>query len=276
MNDTMKRLILPIIIVLLLIIVFLFIWLNKKQHTVTFESEDGTVLEMQKIIKNGLIEMPDAPEREGYVFLYWTLNGKRFDFNTKITEDMVLIPFYQQAGTEEVKEYIVAFDTDGGNEIGSQIVKQDEKVIKPEDPTKKDYKFKYWMLEDVEFDFETPITMDMVLKAKWEKVKTEEKPQTSTPTPTPTPKPTPKPDPKPTPDPKYTISTTEFQMGSPQVIVIVKKDGKEVSALEARDSTGFVLGKNNNSTGKILIDASEFKNIVKVKLANGSIVSVSK
>ena len=286
MSDTMKKVVLPILIILILIAIFLFFWIGKKKHVVSFKNEDGTVLEMQKITKNGLVEMPDAPEKEGYVFLYWTLDGERFDFNTKITKDMVLIPKYQLIGSTELLELFVSFDADGGNEIETQTILQGEKVIRPEDPTKKGYKFVHWMLDDEKFDFETEITADIVLKAKWEKEKkstSTDTPSTSyVPTPTPKPKPKPKPtpkpdpDPDPTPDPKYTISTQEFQMGSPQVIVIVKKDGKEVAAKEAMDSTGFVLGENNNSTGKILMDASEFKNIVKVKLTNGSIVSISK
>lgn len=284
MNSTMKKLFLPIVVFLLLVAVFLFFWLNKDKHTIRIESEDGVVLESFKVMRNGLLEVPEAPKKEGYLFLYWTLNGEEFDFNTRITGDMVLIPMYQMLGDpgegqENIIEYLVAFNSDGGNEVESQIVKQDEKAIKPENPTKKGYVFKYWMLGDAEFDFETIITSDIVLKASWKKEKETSKPQgstgTSTPTPTPTPKPTPTP-PKPTPEPKYTVEYKTYMMASPQQIVIVKKDGKVVSAKAILSSSETVLGEYSSEAKAILIDTSEKGFAAKIKLSDNSIVKISK
>jgi hypothetical protein len=52
----------------------------------------------------------------------------------------------------------------------SQIVEEGKTIVKPNNPIKEDYNFAYWYLEeDKEFDFNTIITSDITLKAKWYK-----------------------------------------------------------------------------------------------------------
>ena len=40
-------------------------------------------------------------------------------------------------------------------------------VSKPDDPVKDDYNFVAWILNNVEFDFNEPITEDLILVTKW-------------------------------------------------------------------------------------------------------------
>ena len=70
---------------------------------------------------------------------------------------------------ESIITYKVTFDTNGGNDIESQVVKKDEKVTKPTTPKKDGYKFIEWQLDSKSFDFNTKIIQDITLKAKWEK-----------------------------------------------------------------------------------------------------------
>lgn len=65
-------------------------------------------------------------------------------------------------------KYTVTFNTDGGSAVVSATVKAGEKVTKPVDPTKKGYAFVKWTLDGKDFDFNTPITKDIELKAVWE------------------------------------------------------------------------------------------------------------
>jgi len=70
----------------------------------------------------------------------------------------------------EPKEFTVTFDTNGGSEVASQTVLDGQKAVKPAaDPTKDGFTFVYWYStnEDVEFSFDTPITADITLNAKW-------------------------------------------------------------------------------------------------------------
>ena len=68
-----------------------------------------------------------------------------------------------------VSTYEVTFDTDGGTPatIPAQTVVSNSKATKPADPTKDSYMFDGWYNGDTEFNFDTPITADTNLKAKW-------------------------------------------------------------------------------------------------------------
>lgn len=75
---------------------------------------------------------------------------------------------------EELKEYKITFDTDGGNQITEQIVKEGEHATKPSDPIKEGYIFIGWQNNGVLFNFNTAITKDITLKAKWQKIENKE------------------------------------------------------------------------------------------------------
>ncbi|MBO4823282.1 MAG: leucine-rich repeat protein [Clostridia bacterium] len=69
-----------------------------------------------------------------------------------------------------IPEYTVTFNTDGGNNIAEQIIRVDNLVTKPTNPTKDGYTFKGWFIGDDEYDFATPVTADMTLTAQWEAI----------------------------------------------------------------------------------------------------------
>ena len=66
------------------------------------------------------------------------------------------------------KTYTVDFNTDGGSFIGSQTVKENEKVNRPTDPTKEGSTFKKWQWNNVDYDFDQPVKENMVLLAIYE------------------------------------------------------------------------------------------------------------
>jgi uncharacterized repeat protein (TIGR02543 family) len=69
-----------------------------------------------------------------------------------------------------VNEYTITFDCKGGSEVASQTVKEGEKATKPEDPSYEGYTFGGWYRDEKltkEFDFDTEITTDYTLYAKW-------------------------------------------------------------------------------------------------------------
>lgn len=80
------------------------------------------------------------------------------------------------------EEYItVSFDTDGGSNIDSVVIKIGETIKEPDIPTKDGYTFKGWYIKEEEFSFSKPITEEITLKAKWEENKEEkETPSTNT------------------------------------------------------------------------------------------------
>ena len=68
------------------------------------------------------------------------------------------------------KEYKVTFDSNGGTAISEIIVKENETITKPADPTREGYVFVGWYYNDELFDFSTKITKDMVLEARWAEI----------------------------------------------------------------------------------------------------------
>lgn len=58
--------------------------------------------------------------------------------------------------------------TDGGSTIEAQTVVDGEAATALTVPTKEGYTFAGWYLEDAPYSFETPVTADITLVAKWE------------------------------------------------------------------------------------------------------------
>ena len=65
------------------------------------------------------------------------------------------------------KKYEVKFDTVGGSIVETQKVKKNEKAEVPAKPTKEGSVFVNWYLDDEVYDFETPVTKNITLTAKW-------------------------------------------------------------------------------------------------------------
>ncbi len=66
----------------------------------------------------------------------------------------------------------VSFESNGGSAVSSQSVKEGTSVAKPSDPTRTGYSFAGWYKDEActqEYDFETPVTDDITLYAKWAK-----------------------------------------------------------------------------------------------------------
>ena len=72
---------------------------------------------------------------------------------------------------ENPATHTVTFNSNGGTEIAPKQVVSGVKITEPSTPTKDKYLFRGWYEDSTfskEFDFNTPITSDMTLYAKWE------------------------------------------------------------------------------------------------------------
>ncbi|MCM1053281.1 MAG: InlB B-repeat-containing protein [Ruminococcus sp.] len=67
----------------------------------------------------------------------------------------------------DAKTYTVTFNANGGTEVSNALVKEGEKVIEPT-TTRDNYNFTGWYNGDTKFDFNTSITGDITLTAKWQ------------------------------------------------------------------------------------------------------------
>ena len=63
--------------------------------------------------------------------------------------------------------YTVSFNTDGGTEVSQQSVFEGMTAVEPKSPTKLGYVFLRWTLNNKPYDFTTPVTSDLELKATY-------------------------------------------------------------------------------------------------------------
>lgn len=72
----------------------------------------------------------------------------------------------------ETNKFMVTFDSNEGTDVDNQEVDENQKVMIPQNPIKEGYEFLGWFLNDVAYDFDTLVTSDIVLIAKWEIIET--------------------------------------------------------------------------------------------------------
>ena len=132
------------------------------KYTVKFDSDGGTAVKPQTVEFNKTANKPENPTKEGYTFLGWYKDGNEFSFDNPITETITLTAKWK------LKEYSVTFDSNNETQPQEVIVTHGEKVTAPK-VEKEGYTFKGWYKEDgEEFNFDTPITDNIILTAKWE------------------------------------------------------------------------------------------------------------
>ena len=115
--------------------------------------EDGGRFEMSA----GTITGCTAGQEEGK-----TANGVFIAAGGRFTQS----PGAQITG-EVTGAYTVTFQSEGGSEVASQI-RANAPADQPADPTKEGYTFIGWYNGESEWDFETPVTADLTLTAKWQ------------------------------------------------------------------------------------------------------------
>ena len=144
-----------------------------EEYTVTFNAYGGFPTPDEQHVKSGeKAVLPVAPTLKGYTFAFWYLgddeqNATAYDFNTPVTENITLTAKWN------INKYTVTFNSYGGTPVPpAQEVEYGLTATKPDDPTLKGYTFAFWYLGDDEqnataYDFNTPVTENITLTAKW-------------------------------------------------------------------------------------------------------------
>ena len=179
MKSSLLKNIRKIIAVLLIICIIVLIHYTffRKIPTYTITLDTGNELKTYKVKKGEKFSLPFIPTKEGYEFVEWQVNGRKFTFDKEIDSNVTVTAVWRRV-SKDSKFYIVSFDTDGGNNIGSINVEANTVVLKPKNPIKEDkdgikYTFLYWEYEEKEYNFETPVTKDITLIAKYQEEKEE-------------------------------------------------------------------------------------------------------
>lgn len=62
----------------------------EKKYIVSFDSDGGSDVAKETIIQNKLAIKPSNPTKEGYNFIEWQLDGKTYNFDSKVVKDITL------------------------------------------------------------------------------------------------------------------------------------------------------------------------------------------
>ena len=139
--------------------------------TVTFDTQGGTSVNSQKLDSGTKVTKPTDPTKEDYKFAGWYTDREYktvYDFTIPVTSNITLYAKWTPEGTYIV--YTVIFDTQGGTQVEEQIVEENGKCTKPAAPTKDGYTFGGWYTDNTyttEYIFDTPVTSNITLYAKW-------------------------------------------------------------------------------------------------------------
>ncbi len=156
-------------------------------YTVTFNMNGhGTAIAAQTIIKGEKATEPAAPTAEGYTFGGWYTDAActaEYDFDTAVIADITLYAKWTENVVEpEPETYTVTFNMNGhGAAIEAQTVTEGEKATEPAAPTAEGYTFSGWYTDaayTAEYDFDTAVTADITLYAKWTENVVEPEPET--------------------------------------------------------------------------------------------------
>jgi uncharacterized repeat protein (TIGR02543 family) len=152
-----------------------------------------------KSLYESILTLIETANDNGYDIsnVNWTTdwNYKVDDLKTKVTDKVkedtnveITINFnYQKSIDEEsilekenTKTYSITFDSNGGSNVKTETIAENNVVNKPTDPTKDGYTFIEWQLDGKTYDFNTKVISDITLKAKWEEKKSSTSSNTGT------------------------------------------------------------------------------------------------
>ena len=63
--------------------------------TVTFDTQGGSAVAPVQVRRGGVLEQPEDPDRPGYIFAGWYLGDGKYDFGSRVSQDITLTAHWQ-------------------------------------------------------------------------------------------------------------------------------------------------------------------------------------
>ena len=141
-------------------------------YTVTFDANGGTgAMEAVFVTSGQTLHLPEngfnAPNLRR--FKAWEIDGREYapGAGYAFSADTTVKAVWEAVNSQDAT-FTVTFDTDGGSAVESQTVKLNDFAVKPaRDPEKEHFQLSAWTLNGEPYDFNSPVTADIVLKAQW-------------------------------------------------------------------------------------------------------------
>ena len=110
------------------------------EYTISFNTAGGSTIAPIKGAFGTAVTAPEAPTKEGAIFVKWTLNGNDYEFTTMPDTNPTLTAVW------EYPEYTLTIDLGNGSAATTDQYIAGRWINKPEDPTRSGYEFKGWTL----------------------------------------------------------------------------------------------------------------------------------
>lgn len=144
------------------------------KYKITFKNEDGSMLQTGEVEYGKLpVYEKDTPTKAATVQETFTFAGWDKEISKVTGETVYTATYTSKPITKDsinYKYFTVAFVTNGGSEIVSQLVAEGGVAFRPEEPLRERYTFGGWYIDEAltkPFSFATAITSDITLYAKW-------------------------------------------------------------------------------------------------------------
>lgn len=137
-------------------------------HVITYDANGGTG--SMNATKTCEPVATSTFTRSGYRFTGWNTRADGTGQNVKAGDTTSFTANTTLYAQWQATSHTVTFDTNGGNAIASQTVDDKGKAKEPTAPTRDSWTFAGWYLNGVKYDFTTPVTQDITLKAGWKRV----------------------------------------------------------------------------------------------------------
>lgn len=141
---------------------------RSKTYTVTINFEDGTKYSRINVLAGDNLSNIELPEKDGYIFVSFQKEGMNWELDTPVESDTTLVATFVEI-PNIVNRYTVSFDF-GNDLVKTQTIKENDKAIEPTVVNKNKYKFLGWYKGNELYDFDMPVTEDIELVAKYEKM----------------------------------------------------------------------------------------------------------
>lgn len=135
-------------------------WVIEQKYEITIDLQDGSEKTVYKVLENAIFPEPATPTREGFDFAGWDTD---YVFGTPVKKDYLIKATWNETAAE-LQSYIIKIYY---SELEVENIEVVEGSIFPEPatPTREGYTFIDW---ESEYDFESPITKDYTIHAKWQ------------------------------------------------------------------------------------------------------------
>ena len=147
---------------------FVLVACTASTYTVTFNTNSGSAIASVEVEEGSAFVQPASPTRDGFVFNGWYSDAAlttMYSFGTPVNEDTTIYAGWTAIAADE---FVVSFNSADGSYVAPVVVTDGDAVAQPTAPVREGYTFQGWYLNDVAYDFASPVTANITLVAHWQ------------------------------------------------------------------------------------------------------------